>query len=69
MAMGGQCVLMVQVSPIIRQGKNIHVMVRRHGPYLMEGADFVALVGRIRNTVAEVKNFHNFLKIGRRGRI
>jgi hypothetical protein len=63
MAMARQRIPVLQIPRVIRQGKDIHFVALRHSPYLVEGTDFVAFIRRIRNTVAEVKNFHNFLKI------
>jgi hypothetical protein len=52
-----------EVSGIIRQSEDIHLMMCRHGAYLMESTDLIALVRRIWDTVAKVKNFHGLSKL------
>ena len=63
MAMRRECGLVSQVPRVVCEREDIHLMARRDGAYLMESADFIALVRRIRDAVAKVKNSQNFPKI------
>jgi hypothetical protein len=63
MAMGRQRIAIVQISCIIRQREDVHLMSRRHGPQLVKSTDFIAFVRGIRDAVAKVKNSHKFPKI------
>ena len=45
---------------IVHQGEYIDFVFRTQSTHLMEGANLVAFVWRIRNAVAKIKNSHVF---------
>lgn len=52
---------MSHIFGLIGQRKEVHIMPSSQGPQLMKYADLIALIGRIRNTVADVKDPHGIL--------
>ena len=60
-------VLVLQIFDLIRQGEQIHRVVCGKRPQLIESADFVAFVGRIRNTMAKEENSHGCVLVGAAG--
>lgn len=52
---------MSHIFGLIRQRKEVHIMPCSQGPQLVKYADLVALIGWIRNAVADVKDPHGIL--------
>jgi len=52
---------MSRIAVFIRQGEQIHFMMRSERAQLMKGANLVALIGGIRDAMAKVKDSHDIL--------